>query len=342
MKVLVTGAAGFIGFHTVVRLIHDGCDVVGIDNLCDPTTHRIKLARLSTLGIDLAALTPGEPQHSNMGSFSFILMDILDRDALTNLCLSEKFDTVIHLAALAGANLSLSLPTEFFDTNTIGTQNVLEAARISDVRHFFFSSSYVVHGAHAQAPLKEDDDIDTPLSMYAGSKRAAELLCHTYASAYKLPVTVFRFFTAYGQWGRPDSAPMKIAKAIVDGDAITLMNDGHLVRDFTYIEDIIDGMAMALAMPPSGTHGAPYALYNIGRSKPVPLLSFIQAIESAVGKSATIELDPTSPLTKGESVEMYADTTKLETELAYSPVWDYEEAAPIFGRWFLENYNVTF
>ena len=219
---------------------------------------------------------------------------------------------------------------------------MLEAARLCGVQHFFFSSSYVVHGARAQSPLKENDDVDSPMSMYAGSKRAAELLCHTYASAYLLPVTVFRFFTTYGSWGRPDSKPMMIAKSIVDGTPITLLNDGYLVRDFTYVDDIIDGIMMALPMPPSAVHHAPYALYNIGRSKPIPMLSFIQAIEGAIGKPAIIDRDSASPLTKGESVEMYADTGKLESELAYSPVWDYEEAAPIFGKWFAENYKVNF
>ena len=342
MKILVTGAAGFIGFHTVSRLIGEGHHVVGIDNLCALSTHGIKLARLSMLGIDIAALTKGEPQHSTAGSFDFIIMDILDRNAINRLCLTERFDAIIHLAALAGTKPSIDAPAEFFDANTLGTQNMLEAARLGTVKHFFFSSSYVVHGAHAQSPLKENDDVDTPMSMYAGSKRAAELLCHTYASAYNLPVTVFRFFTAFGSWGRPDSKPMRIAKAIAEGEPLTLLNNGHLVRDFTYVDDIVDGMMMALTMPPSSVHKVPYALYNIGRSKPISLLSFIQAIENAMGKPAIIETDAAAPLTKGESVEMYADTGKLEAELAYSPVWDYEEAAPIFGKWFIDNYKVNF
>ncbi len=342
MKVLVTGAAGFIGFHTVSRLINEGHEVVGIDNLCDPATHAIKFARLSMLGIDIAALKQGEPQHSTAGAFEFIIMDILDRAGMQRLCMAHHFNCIIHLAALAGTKDSITKPTEFLDANTIGTQNMLEAARLCGVQHFFFSSSYVVHGARAQSPLKENDDVDSPMSMYAGSKRAAELLCHTYASAYLLPVTVFRFFTTYGSWGRPDSKPMVIAKSIVDGTPITLLNDGYLVRDFTYVDDIIDGIMMALPMPPSAVHHAPYALYNIGRSKPIPMLSFIQAIEGAIGKPAIIDRDSASPLTKGESVEMYADTGKLESELAYSPVWDYEEAAPIFGKWFAENYKVNF
>ena len=342
MKILVTGAAGFIGFHTISRLINDGHEVVGIDNLCDSTTHAIKFARLSILGIDIAALTQNEPQHSNAGTFSFIIMDIADRDALINLCKQEQFDCVIHLAALAGSKPSIQNPAAYFDTNTKGTQNMLDAASSTGVKHFIFSSSYVVHGAHANSPLRENDDVDTPMSMYAASKRSAELLCHAYASAYRLPTTVFRLFTAYGPWGRPDSKPMMIAKAIADDAPITILNNGHLVRDFTYVDDIIDGMMMALTLPPAGVHGTPYTLYNLGRSKPVSMLSFVQAIERAMGKPAIIETSSESPLSKGENVEMYADTGKMEAELAYSPVWDYEEAAPIFGRWFIENYQVNF
>ena len=342
MKILVTGAAGFIGYHTVSRLINDGHDVVGIDNLCGSAARVLKLARLSLLGIDVAALEPAQPQRSSAGDFSFILMDILDRPAIENLCQTHKFDRIIHLAALAGTKPSLQNPSGFFEVNTYGTQIMLEAARQSGVQHFFFTSSYVVHGERANSPLKEDDAVDTPMSMYAASKRSAELLCHSYASAYKLPVTVFRLFTAYGTWGRPDSKPLRIAKAIADGTPITILNNGHLVRDFTYVDDIIDGMMMALDMPPHAVLHAPFALYNIGRSKPVSLISFIQTLEAALGSPANIETDPASPLTKGENVEMYADTGKLETELAYSPVWDYEEAAPIFAKWFKENYNITF
>lgn len=342
MKILVTGAAGFIGYHTINRLITDGHEVVGVDNLCDPVARILKLARLSLLGIDVAALAPSTPQHSNAGSFSFILMDILNRAEVEALCQAEKFDRIIHLAALAGTKPSLQRPSDFFEVNTYGTQIMLEAAKQSGVQHFFFTSSYVVHGEQANSPLREDDAVDTPMSMYAASKRSAELLCHAYASAYKLPITVFRLFTAYGPWGRPDSKPMQIAKAIVDGTPITIMNNGHLVRDFTYVDDVIDGMMTALDMPPNAVLHAPYALYNIGRSKPVSLLSFIQTLEAALGNPANVESDPASPHTKGENVEMYADNTKLERELAYSPVWDYEEAAPLFANWFKENYKITF
>ncbi len=342
MKILVTGAAGFIGYHIVHRLISDGHDVTGIDNLCDPSARELKLARLAQLGIAPEAIIPGTPQRGSDGRFTFIQADIRDRQGLIALCQQESFEDIIHLAARAGVPLSLEEPVEVFDTNVVGTQNALEAARLSGVRHFFFSSSSVVHGAHAQSPLREDDDVDAPLNMYAGSKRASELLCYTYAQAYNLPVTVFRFFTAYGPWGRPDSVPMTIARDIAEGNTITVLNNGYLVRDFTYVDDIVDGVVSALLNPYYAASGAPYALYNIGRSKPVPFLSFIQSIEMAMGRRALIQRDPASPLTRGESVEMYADTRKLETELAYSPVWDYEEAVPLFIDWFRNHYNISF
>lgn len=341
MKILVTGAAGFIGFHVVNRLINEGHSVVGIDNLCEPDTLMIKKARLSMLGINPDAIADGRPIRSTIAVFDFIQLDILERRNMIDLCHECKFDTVIHLAALAGVQPSIQYPTPFFDVNTTGTFNVLEAARLTGVKHVLFASSSVVHGVHSQAPMKEDDDVNTPMTMYAASKRAAELLCYSYANAYKLPITIFRFFTVYGAWCRPNSGPMQIARNIVEGKPIRIINNGHLVRDFTYVDDVVDGMMFAINASP-GTPNTPYALYNVGRSVPVPYASFIQSLESSLGVAAIIEHDATTPFSVGEHVEMYADTDKLEAELAYSPVWDYEEAVPIFTQWFKDNYNVTF
>ncbi|MDO5472057.1 MAG: NAD-dependent epimerase/dehydratase family protein [Akkermansia sp.] len=342
MKVLITGAAGFIGYHTVNRLINEGHTIVGIDNLCEPETLTLKKARLSQLGINTTQLEYAKSVRSAIAVFDFIKLDILDRENINKLCREQNFDVIIHLAALAGTQPSRENPTAFFDVNTVGTQNMLEAARLSGVRQFFFSSSAAVHGNLSQAPMKEDDDVDRPMSMYAASKRAAELLCYTYARSFNLPITIFRFFTAYGSWCRPNSGPMLIARDIMEGNTIKLINKGYLVRDFTYIDDVVDGMMFAINSPVTITAGVPYALYNVGRSTPVPFLSFIQSIETSLGRPAIIEHDATDPFSVGEHIEMYADTTKLEAELAYSPVWDYEEAVPLFGQWFRENYNVTF
>ncbi len=342
MKILVTGAAGFIGYHVIHRLMNDGHQVVGIDNLCDPATVGIKQARLAQLGIDPARIAEGAFVPSAYGSFTFAKADILDREGMVKLCAHGGFDKIVHLAALAGISSSVKNPQAFFEANTVGTQNMLEAARLAGIPHFFFSSSSVVHGAHAHAPIKENDDVDEPMSMYAASKRAAELLCYAYASSFKLAVTVFRFFTVYGSWCRPSSKPMTIAHDIIEGNPITVLNDGYLIRDFTYVDDIVDGVIIALTTPYYGTSGVPYALYNVGRSKPVPFLSFVQSMEMALGKTALIERRTESSLTYGESVEMYADTSKMEAELAYAPVWDYEEAIPMFAKWFTDNYKITF
>lgn len=341
MKILMTGAAGFIGYHLAQRFISEGHSIVGIDNLCDRGDLNLKIARLQQLGIDAENIQDAVPYQSTQGNFIFLKADVMARKALIAFCKEERFDTIIHLAALTGSEMAKEAPTQMFDTNVVGTQNMLEAARIAGVQHFFFASSSVVHGAQAKSPLSEQDDVDTPMNMYAGSKRAAELLCYTYSRAFNLPVTIFRFFTVYGPWARPDSLPMRIARDVNEGNTITILNNGYLVRDFTYVDDITDGILSALNNPRYATHGAPYALYNIGRSKPVPYLSFVQAVETALGKMAKVQLDAASPLTRGESVEVYADTTKLENELAYSPVWDYEEALPLFIDWFRSYYSST-
>ena len=342
MKILVTGAAGFIGYHVINRLINDGHSIVGIDNICEPETVQLKLARLSLLGINPDAIADDVPVRSTLAVLDFVKMDILDRRGLISLCHEHKFDSIIHLAALVGSSVSVQYPVPFCEVNTIGTLNVLEAARLTGVKHVFYSSSSVVHGVLSQAPMKEEDHVDTPISTYAASKRSSELLCYTYAHAYKLPVTIFRLFTVYGSWCRPNAVPMLIARDIMEGSPIPLINNGHLVRDFTYVEDVVDGMMFALNSPPSSAQAVPYALYNVGRSTPVPFISFIQCMESALGRSAVIEKTPTDPFTVGEHAELYADTEKLETDLAYSPVWDYEEAVPLFAQWFKENYNATF
>ncbi len=340
MKFLITGAAGFIGSHVARRLLSDGHVVVGIDNLAHSAVAAIQQRRLESLGITVRAAEATGPIRQ--GDFTFIRMDIGERDELIRLCREEQFEQVIHLAAATGNTRCRREPAAAFDINVAGTQNVLEAARISGVEHVFFSSAIEVHGSHATSPLSENDDVDRPLNIFAGTKRAGELLCYAYSQTYHLPVTVFRMSIVYGPWCRPDSYPMALLYEIVEDKPIRIYNNGYLVRDFTYIDDIVDGIGMAIANPPYNAQGAPFELYNVGRSKPVSLISFIQALETALCKNARIVREPASPLSLGEAIETYADTSKLEQQLAYSPVWDYEEAVPLFVSWFQENYGKTF
>lgn len=341
MKILVTGAAGFIGYHVVNHLINDGHTVIGIDNLCDNKDIEIKMVRLDLLGINARDIAPIAPRNGING-FTFIRMDVLDKESVGALCREHSFDLIIHLAALTGSTMAKLNPADFYDTNVTGTINMLEAARRYGVQHFFFSSSSVVYSALANSPLKEEDHVDTPLNMYAASKRSAELLCYSYAKAYGVPITIFRLFSVFGPWCRPDSIPMQLAHRIMKGSELRVLNNGHIIRDFTYIDDLLEGMDAVLSSQPFSISGVPYALYNVGRGKPVPFLSFIQALEYSLSRNAEVVLDPASPLNVGERVEMYADTSKLERELAYSPVWDYEEAIPRFAEWFLEHYGKTF
>ncbi len=341
MNILLTGIAGFIGYHVAQRLLSDGHSVYGIDNLSDQGDLDIKINRLAQLGLGEEAFSATETPVER-GSLRFLLMDLRDRELLMSICAQEGFDLIIHLAAVAGVARSRETPADFFDNNVYATENVLEAARHNKVQHVFFSSSAVVHGLNAHAPLTEEDDVDTPLNMYAGSKRAAEIICYAYSRTYKLPITIFRFFTAYGPWGRPDSLPMKIARDIVKGTPVPVINEGYLIRDFTYVEDIVDAIMTAISSPPFAHFGVPYSLYNVGRSEPVPMLSFIQALETAFGRIAHVQLLSDTPLDHGVAAEVYADTSKLEQELAYSPTWDYEEAMPSFVDWFREHYGRSF
>ncbi len=341
MNILLTGIAGFIGYHVAQRLLNDGHEVYGIDNLSDQGDLGMKMCRLAQFGIgEEAFLATDAPLE--LGALRFLRMDLREREPLVSLCMQEGFELIIHLAAVAGVERSRTNPADFFDNNVLATENVLEAARLSKVQHVFFSSSAVVHGVNAHVPMTEEDDVDTPLNMYAGSKRAAEIICYAYARTFKLPITIFRFFTAYGLWGRPDSIPMKIARDIMEGTPVTVINDGYLVRDFTYVDDIVDGITTAISSPPFSHFGVPYSLYNIGRGEPVPMLSFIQALETAFGRTAHVQLLPDAPHEHGVTAEVYAATSKLEQELAYSPEWDYEEAMPYFVDWFREHYGTSF
>lgn len=342
MKVLVTGAAGFIGYHVVSRLVNRGAEVVAIDNLMDNRDLDLKRGRLAQWDIDMDTLMQ-EGYHNNKHGLRFYYMDIMDRESMYNLCVEENFDTIIHLAAVTGSFFVKHEPARFMDVNVTGTINMLEAAKAGNVKHFFFSSSAAVYGERAKSPLREDDDVDHPLNLYAASKRASEIVYYTYARAFGIATTVFRFFTVYGNWCRRDSIPMQLAHDITQGNEICLFNNGNLVRDLTYVDDVLDALDEALLMPPYQTQGeAPYQLFNIGRSEPIPFIAYVHAMEKALGKKANIKLSPQSPLTIGEREIVYADTEKLQRILSYSPIWDYEMALPGFVEWFKQHYNVTF
>lgn len=341
MKILITGAAGFIGFHLVNALVSRGEEVVGIDSLYDNNDLTMKLARLSLQGLDTASISPSAEVVGSHG-YRFIQMDVCDRTAIMTLAQREQFDTIFHLAAVTGNYFAKRMPALFADVNIYGTASVLEAARLSGVKHLIFTSSAAVYGRNAVSPLTEESDTTRPLSMYAASKRSAELMCYTYSLSYQLPITVFRLFNAYGKWGRPDSIFMRSAKDILEGNPIELYNNGYIVRDFTYVDDMVDGMLTALGNTPYGQQGVPYEAFNIARSKPVQLAAIIEAMENALCKKANIITRPESTLTIGENVEIYASCEKLERVLAYSPVWDYEKAMEDFLTWFKNNYNVSF
>jgi UDP-glucuronate 4-epimerase len=309
MRVLVTGAAGFIGMHTTIALLQRGDEVVGIDNLNDYYDPQLKLDRLS----HIASTCPGQP-------FRFEKMDVADASALAELFARERFDRVVHLAAQAGVRYSLQNPGAYAQSNLVGFVNVLEGCRHSGVQHLVYASSSSVYGGNTKMPFAEADSVDHPVSLYAATKKANELMAHTYSHLYGLPTTGLRFFTVYGPWGRPDMAPMLFAKAILAGEPIKVFNHGQMKRDFTYVDDIVAGVLGTLDRPAeadpafdrdhpdAASSWAPYRVFNIGSSSPVALMDFIGAMESALGTRAQLDLQP---LQSGDVVATYADTKAL-------------------------------
>ncbi|MDQ6950584.1 MAG: NAD-dependent epimerase [Mariprofundales bacterium] len=334
-KVLVTGAAGFIGFHLAQRLLARGDAVVGIDNLNDYYEVSLKEARL-------AQLTPD-------AHFRFIKLDLADREAMAALFAREQFDQVVNLAAQAGVRYSLKNPHAYVDSNMVGFVNVLEGCRYNGVKHLVFASSSSVYGANESMPFSVHDNVDHPLSLYAASKKAGELMAHTYAHLYGLPTTGLRFFTVYGPWYRPDMALFLFTKAMLAGAPIDVFNHGQMQRDFTYIDDIVEGVVRVLdhtatpnrewdgAQPDSGSSRAPYRIYNIGNSKPVALMEFIEALEEALGIKAIKNMLPMQP---GDVPATYADVTDLVRDVGYQPATPVREGIVNFVQWYKEYYQV--
>jgi UDP-glucuronate 4-epimerase len=339
MKVLVTGAAGFIGFFTALRLIERGDTVVGIDNLNDYYDIGLKEGRLAELNSSPAA-----------GRFSFRRVDLADRKAMADVFADGRFDAVINLAAQAGVRYSLENPHAYADSNLVGFLNVLEGCRHHGVEHLVFASSSSVYGLNETMPFSVHDNVDHPVSLYAATKKANELMAHTYAHLYAIPSTGLRFFTVYGPWGRPDMSPIKFARAIAEGTPLDVFNYGNHQRDFTYIDDIVEGVLRVLDRPPAGnaqwsgahpdpgTSRAPWRVYNIGNQQPIALMDYIATLERHMGREARKNMLPMQP---GDVVATYADVTDLVRDTGYAPSTSLDEGIARFVAWFKEYYGAT-
>lgn len=341
MKVLVTGAAGFIGSHVALRLLDRGDDVVGLDNLNDYYDVSLKEARLRR--VESAGSAPGA------GRFSFVKMDIADRGDIEQLFGDEKFDRVVHLAAQAGVRYSIENPHAYIDSNIVGFLNILEGCRYNEVAQLTYASSSSVYGANETLPFSVHDNVDHPLSLYAASKKANELMAHTYSHLYGLPTTGLRFFTVYGPWGRPDMALFLFTRAILAGEPVNVFNYGRHKRDFTYIDDIVEGVIRILDAtaqanlnwdgkhPDPGTSAAPWRVYNIGNNNPVDLVDYIAAIEQALGMKAEQNLLPLQP---GDVPDTYANVDALVEDVGYQPATDVRDGIKRFIDWYRDYYQV--
>ncbi|MCU0711678.1 MAG: NAD-dependent epimerase [Pirellula sp.] len=334
--VLVTGAAGFIGYHTCQALLQRGDRVVGIDNLNDYYEVSLKQSRLSKLVSNEA--------------FQFQKMDLADRDGVAKLFADNRFDRVIHLGAQAGVRYSLENPFAYIDSNITGTLTILEGCRHHRVPHLVYASSSSVYGNNIKLPFAESDSVDHPISLYAATKKSDELMAHTYSHLFGVPTTGLRFFTVYGPWGRPDMALFKFTKAILEGKPIDVYNHGNMKRDFTYVADIVNAVvAVSDSIPTANEHwnsehpdpassSAPYRVFNIGNHQSVDLLHFIAVLEKAIGKKAIINL---MPMQAGDVPNTYADIQALHQAVGYVPTTSIEVGVPRFVEWYRDYYNIT-
>lgn len=333
MRILVTGAAGFIGAALAARLLARGDEIVGLDNVNDYYDVGLKHARLARL-----------TAHPN---FRFIHADIADRGAMTALFAAERFDAVAHLAAQAGVRYSVTHPMAYVDANLVGFAHVLEGTRACGARHFVFASSSSVYGANANMPFAEHDDTSHPVSLYAATKKANEALAHSYAWIHRLPCTGLRFFTVYGPWGRPDMSPALFARAILAGEPIKVFNHGRMRRDFTYIDDIVEGVVRVIDRPPESggperlnspaSSSAPYCLFNIGNNEPVELLRYIEIMETALGRRAILDLQP---MQAGDVAATAADLTALDRAIGFRPRTPLTHGIEQFVQWYRDYYRV--
>jgi len=335
MKILVTGAAGFIGYHLCEKLILTGHDVVGLDNINDYYDVNLKISRLKNLGVE-GEITENQVIKSDKyrSKFNFIKMDLDNRENLANLFRNEKFDIIFNLAAQAGVRYSLEQPFRYIESNITGFLNILECCRHYNVKKLVYASSSSVYGLNDKIPFSTHDNVDNPISLYAATKKSNELMAHTYSHLFNIKTIGLRFFTVYGPWGRPDMAMFLFTDAILKDKPIKVFNDGNLSRDFTYIDDIINGVVATL----TDKRDTPkYKIYNIGNSKPVKLLDFINEIEKATGKTSIKNMMPMQP---GDVERTWADVTDLQNDYGYTPSTDIAEGVKQFVSWYRKYYNI--
>jgi len=350
VKILVTGTAGFIGFHLAERLAKRGDEVVGLDNINDYYDQNVKYGRLAFSGIDRDAIEYGKLITSTKyPNYRFIKLDLEDKAAIDALFAAEKFDAVCNLAAQAGVRYSLTNPDAYIKSNITGFINLLEACRHNKVGNLSYASSSSVYGLNKRQPFSVHHNVDHPVSLYAASKKSNELMAHTYSHLFGIPTTGLRFFTVYGPWGRPDMALFLFTKAALEGRPIDVFNYGNMQRDFTYIDDIVEGVVRVIdnpaksnpdwsaTTPDPSTSSAPYRVYNIGNNQPVRLMDFIEAIEKALGKTIEKNMLPIQP---GDVPSTYADVTDLVEELGYRPATPVQEGINRFVKWYREFFNV--
>lgn len=348
MKILVTGAAGFIGFHLITALLKENHDVIGLDSINDYYDVRVKYGRLEQHGINQSVITEKKLHESTKyPNYRFIKMDLQDHDGLMQLFKNEKFNYVCHLAAQAGVRYSLTNPHAYLHSNWHGFLNILEAVRHHQVQHLVYASSSSVYGLNETMPFSTHDNVDHPISLYAASKKSNELTAHAYSHLYGMPTTGLRFFTVYGPWGRPDMALFIFTKAILNDEPIQVFNHGKMQRDFTYISDIVEGIKRILPSPPKGNPNwsganpesdsskAPYRIYNIGNSQPVQLMDFIREIERTLGKKATINYLPMQP---GDVAKTWADVDDLNKDFDYQPNTSTSFGIKRFIEWYKDFY----
>jgi UDP-glucuronate 4-epimerase len=349
MKYLVTGAAGFIGFHVAQQLIDRGEEVIGLDVINDYYDINLKYARLAHRGIQKSSIKKGELiQSGTLAGYRFIQLDLVEKEPLMALFEQEKFDVVIHLAAQAGVRYSLTHPEVYIQSNIMAFLNILECCRFHPVKHLVYASSSSVYGANEKLPFSTSDSVDHPISLYAASKKSNELMAHTYSHLFGIPTTGLRFFTVYGPWGRPDMALFLFTEAILKGETIKVFNFGKMKRDFTYIDDIVKGVLKVADRPAQpnptfdpqhpdpGSSKAPFKIYNIGNSSPVLLMDYIHAVEKGLGKEAKMEL---LPLQLGDVPASHADVEDLVRDTGYKPNTAIEDGVRAFTTWYLDYFK---